>query len=197
MHSTGASPTIFVWPWDQFEKKTEATSPFGWVADVDPSFNKNDVMLIDLSEELATRAGRKKLPQVREIIRRWQEDNYYSFVSAFSEKLRRIIAQQDNWDGKGSLGPNINAVSTARMTLEGFLDAVITNGRIWKTPFVSSNEDGNITIQWNSGQHELHVEISDDCAEYTKVWGVNITHEMHVGILKEKDFLSLWDWLHE
>ena len=115
----------------------------------------------------------------------------------FEEKLRRIAEREDNWDGKGSKKPNPLVLSQARDTLESFLFSVINSGRLWKTPFVSSDEDGRITIQWNSGNHELHLEIREEGTEYIKVWGANIENDMHLGLLKPEDFFKLWDWLNE
>lgn len=116
---------------------------------------------------------------------------------SLKEKLRRIAEREDNWDGKGSKKPNPRVLSQARDTLESFFYSVINSGRLWKTPFVSSGEDGHITIQWNSGDHELHLEIRKEGTEYIKVWGANIENDMHLGILKPEDFFKLWDWLNE
>ena len=62
-------------------------------------------------------------------------------------------------------------------------------------PFVSSNEDGNVTIVWYKGEHELHLEIADDEVEYVRVWGFNIDTEMDAGALNKDNYLTLWDWL--
>ena len=118
-------------------------------------------------------------------------------LETFKGKLHRIAEREDGWDGKGSKKPNPIVLSQAHNTLEYFLYSVVNSGRLWITPFVSSDEDGHITIQWNHGDHELHMEIGQEEIEYTKVWGVSIEHEMYLGILKEKDILNLWDWLNE
>ena len=146
----------------------------------------------------STRAEGRKLSLWGQFYnRRWQQDSYPSLLEAFKEKLHKIAEREDNWDGKGSKKPSPLVLSQAHNTLEYFLYSVVNSGRLWKPPFVSSDEDGHITIQWNYGDDELHIEIGEEETEYTKVWGVNIEHEMHLGILKEKEFLNLWDWLNE
>jgi hypothetical protein len=181
-------------PWDQFQERTEWT----WGLEDEAVYSFSNGMIVNsLNEEYSTRAERRKLSEREQLFRKWQEDIYPSLSEAFTEKLQRIAEREDNWDGKGSLKPNIVALSKAHITLERFLKAVVSSGRLWKKPFVSSEENGQITVQWNSGEHELHIEIDDKGAEYIKVWGVNIVHEMHVGLLKQRDFLNLWDWLNE
>ncbi len=132
-----------------------------------------------------------------QIYKDWQRKHYSSLLEPFKEKLQKIAERQDNWDGKGSKKPSLFALSQAHTTLENCLYSIVNSGRLWNPPFVSSDEDGRLTIQWNSGDHELHIEIGEEETEYIKVWGINIEHDMHVGILKEREFLNLWDWLHE
>ena len=152
---------------------------------------------IILNEEDSTRAEGPNLSQREQLYRRWQEDIYPSLLETFKEKLHKIAEREDNWDQKGSKKPSPLVLSRAHISLEYFLYSVVNSGRLWKPPFVSSDEDGHITIQWDREDHELHIEIGEEETEYTKVWGVNIEHEMHLGVLKEKDFLNLWDWLNE
>ena len=186
---------LFEKPWNQFQERTEWTSGFEDVDDVFPF--SNDMIVISLNEEYSTRAEGRKLSQREQLYRRWQQDIYPFLLEAFKEKLQKIAEREDNWDGKGSKMPSSLVLSKAHITLENFLYSIVNSGRLWKTPFVSSDEEGHITIQWNSGGHELHIEIGEEGTEYIKVWGVNIEHEIHVGILKRKEFLNLWDWLNE
>ena len=150
---------------------------------------------IILGEEDSTRAEEQQLSQRAQLYRRWQQDCYPSLLETFKEKLHEIAEREDNWDGKESKKPSPLVLYQAHNTVEYFLYSVVNSGRLWSPPFVSSDEDGHITIQWNHGDHELHIEIGEEETEYIKVWGLNIEHEMHLGILKEKEFLNLWDWL--
>jgi hypothetical protein len=150
-----------------------------------------------LNEANSTRAEAPKLLQREQLYKTWQQDIYPFLLDAFKEKLQRIGEREKNWDNKGSKNPSDLVLSKAHITLENFLYSVVNSGRLWITPFVSTDEDGHITIQWNSGQHELHIEISEEGAEYIKIWGINIEHEMHLGILKRKEFINLWDWLNQ
>ncbi len=183
-------------PWNQFQERTERTSWSSVFEDSEDPFTSSNETLISLDEEYSTSAEVRKLSSREQRCKRWQQNNDLLLLEPFKEKLQRIVEREDNWDGKGSKKPRPMAISKAHVTLESFLYSVVNSGRIWKTPFVSSDEDGRITIQWNKGDHELHIEITDEGAEYIKVWGVNIEREMHLGILKGKEFLNLWDWLN-
>ncbi len=195
-------------PWNLFREKTErATGPdaddvifaantglSGRYSILEDEGRK--VVVVSLGEEYSTNAGRRApLSLVRRFYKGWQKSSYSVLLENFKEKLRIIAEREDNWDGKMSKKPSILAVSKAHIMLDDFLSSVVNSGRLWKTPFVSSGEDGHITIQWNSGDHELHIEVSEEGAEYIKVWGSNIEHEMHLGVLEQTKFLHLWDWL--
>lgn len=157
-----------------------------------------DRVVVILNEEDSTRAEGPKLSQREQFFcRRWQQDLYPSLLETFKGQLHKIADREDNWDGKGSKKPSPLVLSNAHVMLEHFLYSIVNSGRLWKTPFVSSDEDGHITIQWNSGDHELHLEIRKEGTEYIKVWGANIENDMHLGILKPEDFFKLWDWLNE
>lgn len=186
---------LFEKPWDHFQERTEWTSGFEDLEDVSPS--SDGMIVTSLNEAYSTRAEGRKLSQPELLYKTWQQDIYPFLLDAFKGKLLKIAERENNWDGKGSKKPSLHVQSKAHITLENFLYSIVNSGRLWLTPFVSSDENGHITIQWNSGDHELHIEISDEGAEYIKVWGVNIEHEMHLGILKGKEFFSLWDWLNE
>ncbi len=156
------------------------------------------IRVVSLAEGDSTMAeGRMVLQPAQHFSKKWQQYQYSSLLQTFKEKLQKIAERKDDWDGKGSKKPSILALSQAHILLDGFLSSIIDNGRIWASPFVSSDEDGHITIQWNSGDHELHIDVSEQDAEYIKVWGLNIEKEMHLGILGETKFLTLWDWLNE
>lgn len=181
--------------WNQFQERTEWTSGNEDVPELIPI--DNGMIVVSLNEENSTRAEGRNLSKRGQLYKSWQQDVYPLLLDGFKEKLQKISERQDNWDGKGSKKPSPIVLSKAHINLENFLYSIVNSGRLWITPFISTDEDGHITIQWGYGDHELHIEISEEGAEYIKIWGINIEHEMHVGILKRKEFFNLWDWLSE
>lgn len=129
------------------------------------------------------------------IIRKFQEANLLHLLTPINERFKILRSRRKNWDGKGSEKPNKLALNHAFVELQNFLDAVIENGQVWKTPFISSDEDGYITIEWICGRHELHLEVSEKGVEFVKVWGINIVNEMYQNYLKPSEYAELWDWL--
>ena len=79
--------------------------------------------------------------------------------------------------------------------MEELLDVLIAAGHSWLTPFISSDEDGYITVEWYGEKRQLHLEIEEDVVEYIQVWGTDIKTEMHVATLCSNDYLTLWNWL--
>lgn len=130
-----------------------------------------------------------------EITRYWQHEKLPDIQTNISKQFYAIRQRQDNWDDRGSEKPNKLSLSHAEGIISDLLNSVIETGYLWLTPFISSDEDGNITIEWHKGQHELHIEVSEDEAEYIKVWGINIENEMHLDFLDKYNYLILWDWL--
>jgi len=111
------------------------------------------------------------------------------------KRFHTIGQRQDSWDEYGSKRPNRLSLDHALSLVEDLLKSVILAGYLWLTPFISSDEDGHITIEWYKGKHELHIEVRENEAEYIKVWGANIESEMHVDFLSKDSYLTLWEWL--
>ena len=107
-----------------------------------------------------------------------------------------VLAQrEDNWDGYDSKKPTESTIVHAKNLIGEFLEAITSAGYSWLTPFVSSDEDGNVTVEWSEEKRRLHIQIGENEAEYIQVWGINIDTEMHVDFLNRDDYLTLWEWL--
>ena len=116
-------------------------------------------------------------------------------LGKFSEKFDVVARREDNWNERGFKVPRELALANAQQIVTEILYSVIDANLSLRTPFVSSNEDGNVTVVWYKGEHELHLEMTDDNTEYVRVWGINIDTEMDAGALSKDDYLTLWDWL--
>ncbi len=112
-----------------------------------------------------------------------------------SERFEVLAQREDNWDGYDSKKPTALILKSSQHLLEDFFDSVISTGHLWFTPFISSDEDGNVTIEWSIENRRLHIQIGEDEVEYIQVWGINIDTEMHVDFLSRDDNLKLWEWL--
>lgn len=196
--SGGVSQTTSIGQWVLLVDQTKETM-LGDIVEIKPALGlaEGHVIIAALDEENSTKANAPKLKSREQQFRRYQDERYRLLGAPFKEKLLKVRQREDDWDGKGSKKPNRNALDRAYIVLDTFLSAVIDSGRIWSTPFISSDEDGYITIEWKSGRHELHLEISQETQEYIKIWGINIEHEMHLDILKSAEYVSLWDWLND
>ena len=125
----------------------------------------------------------------------WQESLKRLFLNKISHTIEVVASRKADWDECGSKKPSEIALNKAKQLMEELLNTVISAKYSWLTPFISSDEDGHITVAWHKGEHELHLEISDDEVEYVTVWGINIDSEMDVGVLHIDYFIPLWRWL--
>lgn len=117
------------------------------------------------------------------------------FLNEIRDRLEELRSRQDNWDQQDSKKVRLESLNRAYAFLPYFLELILDDGYVWRRPFISSNEDGNVTVEWHKGKHELHIVISEKCEEYMQVWGVNIDNEMYSGVLAKEKYVELWDWL--
>jgi hypothetical protein len=115
-----------------------------------------------------------------------------------AERFKEIGRRKDNWDKQESKAPSAEAIEGAKpfivqatrffgQELMPFSEPII--------PFVTSDEEGAITVRWRYNKRELHLCFTAKDAEYIKVWGINIHHEMEEGYLKNDSLRSLCQWL--
>lgn len=129
------------------------------------------------------------------IAQNWQRVRLPDISRRISSQFYSLRQRQDDWDFRGSKKPNKLSLSYAEGIVNDLLISVIEAGYLWLSPSISSDEGGNVTLEWHKGKHELHIDVGEDEAEYIKVWGANIENEMHLDFLKKENYLALWDWL--
>ena len=111
-------------------------------------------------------------------------------------ELFEVLAQrEDNWDEYGSKKPTVSTLNYAKFLMTELLDTINSAGCLWLTPFISTDEDGYITIEWHHGTRELHFDIEENEAEYTKISGPNANMKIRTDFLNRDDYLTLWEWL--
>lgn len=126
-----------------------------------------------------------------QIIQYWQKRE-------ISDRFAVLAQRKDNWDGYNSKKPTELTLVHAKHLMEEFLDSIVSAEHSWVTPFISSDEAGNVTAEWYEGKRELHAQIGENEAEYLRVWGTNIDTDMDEGFLNRDNYLALWEWLfHE
>ena len=121
--------------------------------------------------------------------------NFKEYERQLSERFDVLAQREDNWDGYDSKKPTKVTLVRAENIIGELFNSIISAGHSWITPFISSDEDGYITAAWHNGERELHLEIEENQAEYTRIWGTNHDMKMEIDSLKSDNFLTLWEWL--
>ena len=111
------------------------------------------------------------------------------------EQFSVVAQREDNWDGHNSKKTTELTLGRAKHLMEELFDSIISAGHLWLTPFITSDEDGNVTAEWYEEERQLHLQIGGNEIEYIQVWGTNIDTEMYVDFLSRDDYLTLWEWL--
>lgn len=125
----------------------------------------------------------------------YQETIEASRKRIIAERFAVLAQREDNWDGYDSKKPTEQILTHARAVIDAFVNTIISNGHVLLTPFISTDEAGHITVQWNKKPRELHLHITQQETQYLKVWGPNINTEMEEGILNSDKYTMLWEWL--
>ena len=129
-----------------------------------------------------------------------QEESYKRITQYWQrckilDQFNVLTQREDNWDGYDSKKPTALTLDHAKHLIEDLFDSIISAGYLWLTPFISSDENGNVTAEWYEEERQLHIQIGENEVEYIQVWGTNIDTEMHVDFLNHDDYQTLWEWL--
>lgn len=113
------------------------------------------------------------------------------------ERLDVIAQREDNWDGFESKKPLEVSLYRAKLLMEKLLNAAISEGYSWgkPSPFISSDEDGYITVEWQGDGRRLRLLIEEEEVEYTKLWRINTKRKVRTYSMRGDDCFEIWEWL--
>ena len=117
--------------------------------------------------------------------------------SEIVQRFSEIAQREDNWDGLGSLKPKEISRERAQHILEKLFYFVISKKKedLWFTPFISSDEEGYVTVEWTGGKRELHLRIEENEIEYVTLEKINTTRKMGGDTISGDDCFETWKWL--
>ena len=115
------------------------------------------------------------------------------YISDFSKQLDLIEQRKDNWDGNGSLKPVSQSIIHVKKNPKELIDVI----NFEDPPFISTDEDGYITIEWYKEKRELHLRIQENEIECTKVQQIYGQTEVHSDMVSSEDCFMLWTWLYD
>lgn len=119
-------------------------------------------------------------------------DTYY--IENILDRLDSISNRKYNWDDNGSKAVNTLSLNTSkRVLIDIFVN--VTEKHNWIEPYISSDEEGDITAKWVNGKKSLYLLIIENDISYLKVWGSDINKEMTDGNIRLENFIKLWRWL--
>ena len=116
-------------------------------------------------------------------------------LGKFSERFDVVAQREDNWDGLGSLKPNKISLDRADCIMMKLLDSVISNRYEWRDPYICSDEDGYITVEWTGGKRQLYLRIEEDEVEYITLERINTKRKMGGDTIRGDDCFEIWKWL--
>lgn len=116
-------------------------------------------------------------------------------IRKISDRLEFIAQRADDWNERGSKAPNKDALASASKVLAELYDLVEVKQLLWLNPFISSDEDGLITVVWHGNNHTLHLNIDVNEIEYIKVWRESPKTYLDAGVFNNDNRLNLWEWL--
>ena len=94
------------------------------------------------------------------------------------ERVRALCERQEGWNGYDVAAPNPAAIAAALRWVESVHSELAAAGLKWLPPHVSSDEDGNVALEWRGDVKSLTVYIMPDGTEAIKAWGADMNDEM-------------------
>ncbi len=169
----------------RFPEQLEPTAAYSVIAEP----QKSDILRISWSGR-STTVDIDQEDFYRQLIQYWQRRDIL-------ERFEVLAQREYNWDGYESKKPTQSTLDTAKSLMEELLETISFAKYSWVHPFISSDEDGYVTAEWQKGGRRLHLQIGENETEYIQVWGTNIDTEMHVDFLNKDGYLTLWEWLFD
>ena len=124
-----------------------------------------------------------------------ENNRKYFILRNILDRIEFISQRKDNWDERGSKAPKKIALRQSEEVLKELYDLIESNRLKWLSPFISSDEDGWVTIVWHGNKHTLHINIEGGEIEYVKVWMDGANTYLDVGDFNNDNRLILWKWL--
>jgi hypothetical protein len=120
--------------------------------------------------------------------------NFRTPLSETEHSVCKLRDRPEDWDGYNAPRPNPAAIRHAYKWVESLYRDV--RSKLWIKPYVSSDEEGDVSFEWWNGPKRLTVYVSSETAEYVKVEKVDSSLEMEDGSIETaKARLDLWKWL--
>jgi len=124
----------------------------------------------------------------------------YSILRDTRIKLSLLYKRKENWNDYNSPKPKKNSIEKAKEFVENLYDELAKEGYPWETPSVSSDENGNVFLNWGDGQKELDLYIEENQIMCIQAWGEDINDEMKEYIFDLNNIsimVELWRWLNK
>ena len=90
---------------------------------------------------------------------RTQDQKLYQYELWLENQFDDLAQLEDNWDEHDSKKPTDLTLIHAKHVINTLLGVVTSAGYQWHPPFISSDEDGNVTAVWYDGERQLHFQM--------------------------------------
>jgi len=122
-------------------------------------------------------------------------DNTHSLMPIWNQ-FDALCDLGENWGGCDVAAPDPIAIEQAKKWIASMYRDARSMGQPWEDPHVSASEDGDVSLEWWSGQKKLTVYVSASSTLLLRIWGLSITEQMSEGTAETIDERqSAWSWL--
>lgn len=132
-------------------------------------------------------------PRVPRVIQR----NFHAPLAFLRAEIAALQERVLGWDGYNAPAPDARAINAALHWAQSLFSEANRTSAGWSQPRVSSDESGNVTLEWRKGARSLELFVTPEGLEYLKVWGPDMVSDMSDGtVTRPEGFRALWNWLH-
>ena len=123
------------------------------------------------------------------------EQKIFVFSEDFINKIHSLYSRQENWDGNGSEKPKSESIEHAKKWGAQICAWIINNDYEWRIPFISSDEQGDVVLEWWYQDRNLTLDISGNEVAFSEVRQADSSPHITNGMLKHSDIAPKLTWL--
>ena len=123
--------------------------------------------------------------------------NNYILLQEMLSEIESLLKNEYNWDEIGYRKPTPEDITRAKSVLREFVSTIGYEGYFLKKPYISNSENGGATIEWDTDERSLHLEITQHNSVITKMWDEPDRSVIDTKPLLKEDYLLLWKWINE
>ena len=146
---------------------------------------QDSVINVDLS---GWSESKQQLQEIRSV-------NNHILLEQMLSEIDDLLKNEYDWDEIDYRKPTPEDINRSKDVLTEFVSIIDSEGYSLEKPYISNFEEGGATIEWDTDERSLHLEITQHNSVITKMWDEPDRAVIDTKLLLKEDYLLLWKWI--